>query len=230
MPPCSKGGTLKDGSAVKKVYPHPGTFACHANTGLSKCHPYRGGFPFPGTIVELDMLAQCGDVPLCPCCGWTGCRYPSPHYSHKLWGGHTLCYRWKHSLSTGLSHCFPERCVRAGMWVIWAHACFLSSLKGAHSFSIVSKSPADGLVCARMGSMWGCVPGRPGTEDILSGNPHHFGELSWSCLQTSLAWVWCPAGQGSHPFWCCPCWVLEYGLVLLLADLEGVYTVLWLSL
>lgn len=97
MPLCSKGDSLKDGSAVKKVYPHPGTFACHANMGLSKCHPYRGGFPFPGTIVELDMLAQCGDVPLCPCCGWTECRYPSPHYSHELWGGHTLCYRWKHS-------------------------------------------------------------------------------------------------------------------------------------
>lgn len=77
---------------------------------------------------------------------------------------------------------------------------FSSLSKGAHSFSIVSKSPADGLVCARRGSMRDHVPRRLRTEGILQREPSSLWRAQLEEFGTSPACVWCPAGRGSHPF------------------------------
>lgn len=137
---------------------------------------------------------------------------PSPHSGGRLWGGHTLCYRCKPSLSTGPSHPsqkdVPEQVGDSSQHTL----VFLPSRKVLIPCP-VSANLSRGGVCARMGSgqdQRGCLCQdglRAGSRPVQStsqiGNTQHLeSSAAGICLQSSLCCVWCPAGLGSlHCLW-----------------------------
>lgn len=162
--------------------------------GLSRFHPYRGGFPFPGTIVERDMLAEGGNVPICP----YRVRVPQPTSQRGMMG-------WPHPslpLKTLSEHqpvpLLPRRMCQ-NRRVSHPRACLFAVLsKGARSCPIVSKisSPWVGF-CQETLHVGSCTQ-----RYILQWEPSSFwrAQLEEFAFKTSLACVWCPAGQDSHPF------------------------------